>query len=704
MKINKALPGICLMLVSFTIYSQSPADKIEIQKRSNVAGLILKSKVLKTESERNLQKALRYARLRNWPLRKKMENGNTGYLIGITENLTPMYAQTLNAGAAATSRADRLYSGGGLGLSVHGEDMIAGVWDNGRAKPDHQSLTGRISVGDPSTNTTDANHATHVTGTIIGADIPAQKLARGMAFLASVDDYDWYDDEAEMAAAAGNSLLISNHSYTFLNEYPIYSYRSFNIDEIAFDAPFYLPVFACGNTTATNYSVTGESVSKNVIAVASTLEVRSYTGPSSVIGSSGSSYGPSSDFRVKPDISAKGSAVYSSTITSTTSYGLAYGTSMASASVTGTLLLLQQHYHDVNSSYMLAATLKGLALHTADEAGSNPGPDIVFGWGLINAEFAANTITHNHKSAIIREDAISNHDTKTVTVISSGTGPLQVSICWTDRAPEDYSSSTASKLVNDLDVRVSDGTTTYYPWKINQSNITGAALNNGDNDRDNFERIDISSPGFGTEYTITITHKGDLFDELDQDFSLVVTGITSCDLNDPTLTITSPITSSIDHEGYGLITASSSISDGITVNFKAVANVLNPGFVVSRGGSSGYFLATAGPCEDESNPLRTIKKEEETVKDPVPVPAAKSLTGVSVECIPNPSRGTFKVFVNNIKEGLLQIIDISGKPVYENNFKNRNVIDINVDNLAKGFYFVKVTTPNGAIIKKIIIE
>ncbi|HLG39115.1 MAG TPA: S8 family serine peptidase, partial [Chitinophagaceae bacterium] len=401
MKPYKFLSCICLMLASLVLYSQSPTDIVQIQKRTKVAELIQKSKAQKIETEKNLQKALRYARLKNWPLVIKMQDGSTSTLIGITEDLKPMYARTLNGGAAATSRADRLYSGGGLSLSVHGEGMKAGVWDDGRARPDHQLLSGKITVPYPANNSTNTDHATHVAGTIAGADIVSNRLARGIAFEATIDDYWFGYDLSEMMIASANGLLLSNHSYTGLNEIPYYTNRASIIDDMAFDAPYYLPVFACGNSGHTSsYKVSGESISKNVIAVGNVYEQRNYTSPSSIIAYSSSSAGPSSDFRVKPEICSKGVEVYSSNATTTSSYGLQWGTSAAAPSITGTLLLLQQHYHNINSSFMLAATLKGLALHTADEAGSNPGPDIVFGWGLMNAEFAANTITHNHKSAI----------------------------------------------------------------------------------------------------------------------------------------------------------------------------------------------------------------------------------------------------------------------------------------------------------------
>jgi hypothetical protein len=706
MKPHKFLLCICVMLTSLILYSQSPADIKEIQKRSNLARLKQLSIELKEKSQKSLQKALQYARSKNWPLVKTIENGDKAYLIGVTDDGKPMYAYALNDGAATTIRTNRLHTNGGLGLNLQGDSMNVGLWDQGRARPDHELFTGRVTVMDPSTNTTNINHSTHVAGTLIGADLgPAKRRVRGMAFMATLDDYDWNDDVSEMATAAANGLLLSNHSYTFYPFGYAYDFRSYDIDDVTFNAPYYLPVLACGNGGVSTPSLpaylANEGIAKNGIAVGNIYELRNYVSPSDVVIYAGSSFGPTDDYRVKPDLVSKGQGVYSSVATTTTSYDLGFGTSMAAPGIAGTLLLLQQHYHNINSSFMLSHTLKNVALHTADEAGANPGPDYRHGWGLMNAEFAANTITHRGKSAIIREDTIANHDTLIQTVTASGIGPLKVSICWTDRPPGDYYSyPTATKLINDLDIRVSDGTNTYYPWKINQSNVTGAALNNGDNDRDNFERIDIPGASFGDVYTITITHKNNLYDDLPQSFSLVVTGITNCDLGDPTLTITSPITSSVDHTGYDLITASSAISDGITVNFKANANVLNSGFVVNRGGSSGYFLAVAGPCEDDEEMLRSVTKKEEAVS----VLPEETTTDASANCVPNPSDGSFKVYIKNMKEGVLQIVDVSGRPVHVTNFKNTNVIDVNLQHVARGIYFVRIAAQNGTIVKKIIIK
>jgi hypothetical protein len=702
MKPHKFLLSTCMVLLSLLLYAQTPDEIKKIQAKSNVERLKQLSKELKEKSQNSLQRALQLARSRNWPL-IKTQDGITQYLVGVLPDGRPVYAQTLNDGAAATLRTTRLHTGGGLGLDLHGESMNVAVWDIGKARPDHELFSSRVTIADPLTNTTNQNHSTHVAGTIIGADLPGKRAARGMAYAATLDDYDWGDDIAEMAAAAGNGLLLSNHSYTFYPYGYAYYYRSYDIDDVTFSAPYYLPVLACGNGGVAAGSLapyfSNEALCKNGISVGNIFEQRNYVNPSDVVSYIGSSRGLTDDFRVKPELVSKGQGVYSSYATSTTSYSVSNGTSMAAPGVTGTLLLLQQHYNNLNSSFMLSHTLKNVALHTADEAGANPGPDVVYGWGLMNAEFAANTITHRGRSAIIREDTLGNHDTLVQTVTASGIGALKISICWTDRpAPEYWVDPAASKLVNDLDIRVSDGTNTYYPWKINPANITGAALNNGDNDRDNFERIDITGAGFGDTYTITITHKGNLYDSLPQSFSLVVTGITNCDLGDPTLTISSPITSAVDHEGYELITASSAISNGITVNFKANANILNPGFVADRSGTSNYFLAMAGPCEDDEPLLRSVKKE----KKPFIVPV--TTTEVTVECVPNPSDGSFKVYMNNIKAGTLQVVDMSGRPVYSTNFKNTNMIDMNLRHVAKGVYFVRIAAQNDMIVKKVIIR
>ena len=130
---------------------------------------------------------------------------------------------------------------------------------------------------------------------------------------------------------------------------------------------------------------------------------------------SSSSEGPADDLRIKPDIMGNGTGLYSTYESADAVYSTISGTSMASPNVAGTLLLLQQHYKNVTNNFMKAATLKGLACHTADDAG-NIGPDPVFGWGLLNAKKAAEKqaiLTAMADAGLSPEDFVTNETPKT---------------------------------------------------------------------------------------------------------------------------------------------------------------------------------------------------------------------------------------------------------------------------------------------------
>jgi hypothetical protein len=189
-------------------------------------------------------------------------------------------------------------------------------------------------------------------------------------------------------------------------------------------------------------------------------------------------------------------------------------------------LLLQQYYNQLNSSFMKSATLKGLACHTADDNNSSPGPDPIFGWGLLNTKVAAETIEDDQNGdAVIYEDVLNNAQTFTTDITISAGERLSATLCWTDPPGNPQNgviNSSTPALVNDLDLRITDEFSTIsMPWKLQLSNVAGLAIK-GDNLVDNVERVDINNAAAGT-YTITITHKGSLFDGL-QNYSLIVTG------------------------------------------------------------------------------------------------------------------------------------------------------------------------------------
>lgn len=540
----------CLLLLPIITTAQSLSERKKIALSSNIDGNL---KLLKDLENEDKQRKIRLNNffLQNPNYKKISKFGEMGIqeLIDILPDGQPLYYKTYNSGAATTARATSLYNGGSLGLNIQGQGMTAGVWDGGSVRSTHQEFmvggTSKVLLADGAPT---SNHATHVGGTIAAQGISS--LSRGLAFNAYLSSYDWTNDLTEMLSEASNGLLASNHSYgpdlsssTQLWILGAYTTDVRQLDNLCFNNPYYLPIFAAGNSrndgtvpystqiaTKNGYDqIAGKSLAKNVLTVAAVEGVTSYTGSSSVTMSSFSSWGPSDDGRIKPDISMKGVNVRSTTDTSDSSYGLMSGTSMAAPGITGVVLLLQQYYNQLYSAFMKSATVKGLILHTADEAGSYTGPDYEFGWGLVNAQKAAIAIKDKNSAtttkSIIEELSLANGATFTKTITASGSTPLKVSISWTDRQGTTVNNSTidptSTYLVNDLDVKVTKDDNTYYPWKLQgMSAPSDLPTNTGTNNVDNFERVDIENPS-GT-YTITVTHKGTLAGG-NQNFSLITT-------------------------------------------------------------------------------------------------------------------------------------------------------------------------------------
>ncbi|HEY4334842.1 MAG TPA: S8 family serine peptidase [Puia sp.] len=544
-----------------------------------------------------LQKILTQTALqKGWPLTLRNKKGQLAYLRGINSQGFPYYVTTAeNIISAATIQTNSLWAGGstGLGLSGSSANMKGkiAVWDEGLVRPTHVELAGRVTQADGSSTLSD--HSTHVSGTMIAAGV--NPLAKGMSYGAQLlNAYDFDNDESEMSKAAANGLLVSNHSYadiagwyfddsqnrwefwgapgdTIDNKFGLYDEDAQIWDSIAYNAPFYLIAKAGGN----NRGETGPDVgqpywrmnssgtfvnsgnrpagisdnsgyltiatygcSKNILTLGAVNPIPGgYTKASDVVLADFSSLGPTGDGRIKPDVVADGVNVLSSISTSDNAYDIYSGTSMATPATAGSAFLLQEYYQKLHSGvFMHSSTLKGLLIHSADEAGNAPGPDYAFGWGLINMKRAASVITadKNDQSQRVIE-AVLNGVTASATypITASGNTPVIATLCWTDppgfgvNVPSGIHNfiDTTRKLINDLDLRIVDNVTNkvYFPWTLDRTN-PGAAAKKADNIRDNVERVDLGDSLVpGRSYTITVTHKGAL-QRGQQAYSLLISG------------------------------------------------------------------------------------------------------------------------------------------------------------------------------------
>jgi hypothetical protein len=538
---------ILLLLVIFSLVcltklsGQTPAERKKIKAKTRVDSL--HRFAVKKDKEYRIKKAQlhRLAKKNDWIFFESDDKGNYRELADINSEGEPVYMISHNADAAKSVRTDRLHSGGSLGLNLEGQNMTVYMWGWGHGRYTHQEYddgfgNSRMIIADDDAVLN--AHAAHIIGTLIASGVNTQ--AKGMAPQANAVVYKWNNDIYEAAEKAQNGMLISTHSYgpaaasSDDDAFGQYGRDAADWDELMHYAPYYLMVVSAGNDgnddTSNAFPLEGNSsydkllghkTAKNnlVTANAQDAEIDENGGLISVSMHSTSSEGPTDDYRIKPDITGNGTGLYSTLTASDTDYGYKTGTSMASPNVAGSLLLLQQHYNNLHGTFMRAASLKGLVLHTADDIGPE-GPDAVSGWGLFNAKLAAETISDNGRFSLIDERIISEGETHTIQINSDGVKDLEVSISWTDPPGElnQNLNDNTPVLINDLDLRITKNTDTFEPYKLTSVSTVGT----GDNIVDPFEKIIVPDPN-GT-YELTISHKTGLSGG-SQAYSLIMTGI-----------------------------------------------------------------------------------------------------------------------------------------------------------------------------------
>lgn len=514
---------------------------------------ISQSDILKKREYR----AARVASFKKKKLPRFARDNNNYLLVDVTPGGVPVFKSPINVNAAITTGVVKLQSGI-MGLDLRGSGMTVGVWDAGKVDA-HDELGNRIMFREESTLSA---HATHVTGTILASGINAS--AKGMAPSAKAITHYYNNDYVEMRAAAldtSNPLIISNHSYGSLTgwyrvsgvwhwagdttisnkedyRFGLYSYDAEEIDALANLAPYYTMVWAVGNdrwevgdgtypadgNEGTGYDcIIPEAVAKNNITVGAVSRVLNYDDASSVPMAFFSSWGPTDDGRIKPDLVADGVDVFSLNTGGT--YSVMSGTSMATPGVTGSLMLLQELYKKLHANrIMRSATVKALAIHTAKEAGDAPGPDYRFGWGLMNAEGGADVLMKEDGVNVrVEELSIANGQVLMFDLKPVANKKLAVTIVWTDPASSTQEAAldpATLMLINDLDIRIADDDgNVFYPWILNPANPSAPATR-GDNFRDNVERIEIDLPEEKV-YHLSVSHKGTLMNA--QDFSMIIT-------------------------------------------------------------------------------------------------------------------------------------------------------------------------------------
>lgn len=768
---------LILLSISSFAFGQNQAEKAVISQ--NVNSQKLNTVISNAEKSKDFQKR-EVERLKKLGYKEFIENddGSFSQLIGTNEWGSPIYLHTMNQNVVNTLGANILHSGFD-GFNLTGINMTIGLWEPKSPRLPHQILGNtRITYASGQLSGVD-RHATHVAGTLIGKQANTgssnQENVKGVAFEAKIKAYDWNQAAAEMANEALNGLLVANTSFGYapapLNqtEYGRYSLTSQQWDAVMCGAPYLQIVKPAGNVRDDSPFIVPQvnakagfdllessGSSKNVLVVSAfdlTKDTPSEIDPVydvNLVEVPYSSWGPTDDGRIKPDITAHGHSVFSSIETSNSGYGLLSGTSMATAGVSGAIILLQQYFNQKFGSlfgsnevpYLWSSSIRALIVHTADEIGA-AGPDYKYGWGVMNAVSAAEIIEQRGKSTIIREETLSNEEEFKLNVVSNGYQPLVVTLAWTDPEGEvdlinpPIVDDTTSKLINDLDVHLvrldSNGVPTtdnfLLPWKrlegiTSDVNQLLAPAIRGINNVDNIEKIEINTdnlPEYGGLYQIVVSHKGTLENTCvgtGQNFSLIVSGVAFCEdeiilfqHQDDVLTENEENV----HVKADTITASNVLesvadpdSDEYLVEYEAASYIElvpqgNHGFTAEYG--SDFYAHIE--CDLEINDAFSSREKNAVLKDQN---ADKEMSmDDSIVVYPNPVIHNFlnvQFDLSNASAVQILLYDLNGQIVLNNASqefeigKHKQVLDLT--KLPKGVYVVKVNTPEKSHTQKII--
>lgn len=414
---------------------------------------------------------------------------------------------------------------GGLGLL--GDGITLGVGDDVSGLY-HIDTRERVINYNPNSY---RNHGQHTNGTVGGAgtvDPSGEGFAPHAVLVDEIYDLIWQRTGPLFSAY---NMTATNNSYA--NEVGkcasagVYDVYAAALDSVALAYPDVLHVFASGNDgkmTCAPYPASfktvtgGYQTSKNVLVVGNVNKAG--------LVNAESSRGPIVDGRLKPEIVAVGSSVYSTK--GGDLYLSASGTSMACPQITGTAGLLQQRFKQKHSGvYPSSAFLKAILMNGATDMG-NPGPDFTFGFGIANVLRSAAMIDSNWSYS----GTISNGGNQNPISISvpPNTGQLKVMLYWHDLPA---SPASASQLINDLDLKVTDpNAVSHLPLVLNAapSAVQVPAMEGADH-LNNVEQVVINYPQSGS-YSVNVS--GFSVPSGPQNYTLVY------DLVPKTIAITSP--------------------------------------------------------------------------------------------------------------------------------------------------------------------
>jgi len=469
---------------------------------------------------------------------------------------------------------------------LNGTGVKVLVYDDGFVDKFNEDFVNRVT--DIGTQTSISDHSTGVAGTLGGTGTgtqPGNPLGQfaGMApnvqiFSSAFLDPDGMIPPTETGQGLQNDVeyamdhyqvdlvsmslgakLCDQHQSAYLSEY---ANTSVLIDDLVIGGHNSTPIIffeAAGNNRGfpSSYNCPDFKSIDIPAAAKNSIVVGAINTEHGMPMTSYSSWGPTSDGRIKPDIVAPGShdnvtglttdvlpvGVSTGSMYSAIYGSMSPGTSFATPVASGTAALLIQEWHNfTSSSDPSPSTIKAIMIHTATDLGL-PGPDYQYGWGALNATAAINLVHNNGTNDILIHQGLIGtvHQNDSYHIIdNTGNFDIKATLVWDDKLPASLAMDPALK--NDLGLTMVDQNgRSYFPFLLDPNNPTRQASREDIThvDQVNNVKMDIGSATAGT-WTIWVNStKVSL---APQQYSIIITKIprsTSVDQIPPVVTVPS---------------------------------------------------------------------------------------------------------------------------------------------------------------------
>lgn len=377
-----------------------------------------------------------------------------------------------------------------------GRGVYFGNWETYGGRAEYQvAYRGREIEGkidrDPNSHGTDI-------ADIVGAanninEYEGQGMAPGVKIIAMNGNANiGYTDAVAPNHAAGYKPLVANHSVGWSVGQAGYNSASAALDNATYTYPTFIQSYSAGNSGATGethnsmvfpdyQSITGDiKTNKNNFTVGSNGKIAQIVGFSS--------FGPTLDGRVKPDLCAEGTG----------------GTSYAAPSNTGMAAVMFEVYANTYNEAVRSDVVKAVMMNTTIDMYTK-GIDFKTGYGQINPRRAVESLSSKN---LAKDYSVPQGTTGFVShkiEIPEGTAEARILLYW-----HDYPGTpgAAKALVNDLDLEVATPSgDIIYPWVLNPRPERVKDLPTQKRDSlNNVEQVTFENPAAGT-YTIRVKGK-----------------------------------------------------------------------------------------------------------------------------------------------------------------------------------------------------